>query len=195
MSALRCTAAKVLATVLAAAVVGVVSVRPLLRGVMDAQAIHNGPWRTAAATGSSEASAYVQAAVAVAGLYALTPREAIYFTAFSDGSGQPLRGECRYRISGRAPPARWWSLTVYGADHYLVANDGHRYARHAGNVPLDADGHFALRLSSAAGDSAALPTPDTGPFSVTLRLYNPAPGTSEQLGRLTLPQITREHCP
>jgi len=181
--------------VIAAAVTGALLTRPLISHLMDRRAIHNGPWRSSATTGSSEANPWERAAVALAGLYALTPQEAIYFTALTDSAGEPLRGECRYTVSGAPPPARWWSLTAYGADHYLVPNPAGRYARHLGNLPTSETGRFEIAVSAQPPADNGLPSPPQGPFSLTLRLYNPAPEVLSQLATLPLPTITREGCP
>ncbi len=181
--------------ILAAALTGALTTKPLLRYLIDRHATHNGPWRTSATTGSSAANPWERAAVALAGLYALTPQEAVYYTAFTDSSGEVLRGECRYRVSGVPPPARWWSLTAYGADHYLVPNPAGLYARHAGNLPPSPDGRFDISLAPQAMAEGSLPTPAKGPYSLTLRVYNPAPEVLAQLATLPLPTIVREGCP
>ena len=181
--------------VLAAAVTGALITKPLLSYLIDRHAVHNGPWRTSATTGSADANPYERAAVALAGLYALTRDEAIYYTAFTDSSGERLRGECRYQVRGTPPPARWWSITAYDADHYLVPNAAGIYARNANTLPLAADGRYTLTLSSDATADSGLPIPVSGAFSLTLRLYNPASQVLAQLDTLALPTITREHCP
>lgn len=181
--------------VLAAAVTGALTTKPLLSYLIDRHAIHNGPWRTSATTGSADANPYERAAIALAGLYALTRDEAIYYTAFTDSNGERLRGECRYRVQGTPPPARWWSITAYGADHYLVPNAADIYARNANTLPLAADGRYTLTLSNDATADVGLPSPVSGAFSLTLRLYNPAPQVLAQLATLALPTIELEHCP
>lgn len=93
--------------VVMAIVVGVATAKPVALHVARSLALHDGPWETWAGTGSSRANPYTRAAVALAGLYALTPREAIYYTAFTDSAGRPLDGRCRYRITGTGPAAGW----------------------------------------------------------------------------------------
>lgn len=186
------------ATVLAAAIVGVLLLRPVLSMLMERNSVHNGPWRSSATTGSASANPWERAAVAVAGLYALRREEAIYFTAFTDSAGEALRGECRYRLAGPTPPARWWSLTAYGADHYLIPNAANRYAVNGRTLPSAAVDRIELALSSpepAADLPAWLPIPQQGAFSLTLRLYNPPPELAGQLATIALPEIRREACP
>lgn len=191
----RRPALAVLGIVIAAAITGALSTKPLLFWLMEQRAVHNGPWRTSASTGSVSANPWERATVALAGLYALTPQEAVYFTAFRDSHDEPLRGGACYRVQGQPPPSRWWSLTVYGEDHYLVPNAQNLYARHASNLPAQADGGFVIDLAARPSAERGLPIPQDGPFSLTLRVYNPAPAVLAQLATVPLPTITREPCP
>lgn len=182
------------ATIAAGIAAGVLAAKPVVVAVVDRGAIASGPWRTFAATGSAEASVYVRAAVAVAGLYALSRNETVYYTAFTDSSGRPLDGSCDYVVSGRALPARWWSLTLYGADHYLVASEPGIHSRHAGNLTLATDGHFDIPVSAAPQPGNWLPSPASGAFSISARLYNPEPAVLADLTAVALPAIERKAC-
>lgn len=103
-------ALQITALVLVAAITGALTTKPLVSALIKRQAIHNGPWTTSSNTGSRDANPWERAAIALAGLYALSREEAIYFTAFTDSHGKPLRGDCRYRVRGAPPPARWWRV-------------------------------------------------------------------------------------
>ena len=182
------------ATIVAGVLAGALAAKPVVVAVVDRGAIAVGPWRTFAATGSAEANPYERAAVAVAGLYALSRDETVYYTAFTDSAGRPLDGACDYLVSGRALPARWWSLTLYGADHYLVPNAAGVHSRHSGNLALGADGRFAFRVSAAARGRDDLPAPPGGAFSITARLYNPGPSVLAEPAAVPLPAIARTAC-
>jgi hypothetical protein len=161
-------------------------------------AVDNGPWTTNALTGSPAAGAYLRAAVAVAGLLALGQSEAIYYTAFSDSSGKPLRADCVYAVEGVDPPARWWSITAYGGDHFLVPNPQKRYAVAKTDVRRAADGSFVIAVGGPPVDGNWLATGDpaaASPFSLTLRLYNPSTAVAKHLGDVSLPRIRRTRCP
>src|SRR5688572_3872344 len=132
----------------AAVATGVLTVKPVIGLTMERLAIKAGPWRTNVATGSAEANPYERAAIAVAGLYALSKEETLYYTAFTDSDGRALDGRCDYRVTGRPLPARWWSLTLYGADHYLVANPANVFSRHANNLEFDGDGAYVVHVSA-----------------------------------------------
>jgi hypothetical protein len=83
----------------------------VIRGTMGG-GVSDGPWRTSLYTGSSEGGPYLRAHIAVHGLLALSREETIYYTAADDGEGNVLDGNCAYRIEGRDPPTRWWSITA-----------------------------------------------------------------------------------
>ena len=178
----------------AALATGVLTVKPVIGLVLDRLAIRAGPWRTTVATGSTEANPYERAAVAVAGLYALSKEETLYYTAFIDSEGRPLDGRCDYQLAGRPLPSRWWSLTLYGADHYLVPNTANVFSRHANNLEFEADGAFVVPVSAQAQARNWLPAPAQGAFSITARLYNPAPAAFADLTAVPLPTITRGAC-
>ena len=90
-----------------------------IRGTFSG-AVSNGPWTTSLYTGSSEGGPYLRARVAVHGLLALSREETVYYTALRDSDGAMLNGNCTYRLEGRDPPTRWWSITAYGADDFLI---------------------------------------------------------------------------
>src|SRR6202008_3721538 len=93
----------------------------------DAQ-VSNGAWQTNLATGSSAADPYLRTYIALTGVLALNKSETIYYEANRDSAGEPLDGKCSYRIDGKDPDARWWSITVYGKDHFLLPNPQKRYS-------------------------------------------------------------------
>lgn len=168
----------------------------LARGVQGG-GVRNGPWTTNLAIGSAAADPWTRASVAIAGLFALSREETLYFTAFTDSHGVPLRSSRCYRIAGRDPGARWWSITAYGADHYLIANPENRYSVSMHGVVRDADGGFAIYAGRAAPAPNPLPIgarEADAPFSLTLRLYNPSPEAVAAPATTPLPGIETEAC-
>ena len=173
-----------------------------VRAGLSAGEITNGPWRTSLVTGSRQADLYTRARVAVGGLLALAPSETVYWNAEADAEGQPLDARCDYRVEGGELPARWWSVTAYGADHFLIPNDAGRYSFSQTTLAREPGGPWTLRVSSEAkpgeGEGANwLPSGRSGaagPFALTLRLYNPAPEVYERPAALRLPGIEREGC-
>ena len=190
-------ALKLLATVLVALVLGAGSAVLLVRsGGLGGQTA-TGPWETDLTIGSMEADPYTRARVAVAGLLALNRNETIYFTAGRDGDGERLRVSCSYRIEGTDPPARWWSITLYGDDHFLVSNPQQRYSYGGETVARNEDGSFTIAVGPNETDGNWIPTGDglTGDtFTLTLRLYNPDENAARNPSGIVLPQIAKEAC-
>jgi hypothetical protein len=158
-----------------------------------AHTIQNGPWTTSLETGGANAGMYTRAYVALTGLLALNKDETIYFGATHDSSGAPLDGACAYRIEGRDPDARWWSVTLYASDHYLIPNPANRYSVSKSNVVRAPDGTFVIRLSSTQEASNWIATSPDG-FQITLRLYNPGESVMADPAAAPLPSIVKEAC-
>jgi hypothetical protein len=155
--------------------------------------VRDGPWRTSLAAGSVQSGALLRASVALHGLLALNRSETIYYTATADGSGAALDARCVYRIVGRDPPARWWSITAYGADDYLIPNPRHLYSVSKTTIRRGADGRFSVRLARDAGKPGEIAT-GNGAFSVTLRLYNPDEAVAADPAHVALPAIEKDGC-
>jgi hypothetical protein len=127
-----------------------------------------------------------RAVVALGGLGALEPAEAVYVTCNADSAGQVLDGSHRYELTfpaGGLPPARaFWSLAMYEITPegraFFVDNPIGRYAigDRTRDLHTDADGAVTLHLQHARpeGDRAAnwLPAP-AGRMRLVLRAYEP----------------------
>lgn len=138
-----------------------------------------------------------RAVVAIYGLAANEPAEAMYVIGATDSTHALLNGAHDYVIhfpAGRLPPARYfWSLTMYDQSFYLVANSIDRYAlsSHAAGLKYNRDGSLDIYIQHAAPaghGSNWLPAP-AGTFEVTLRMYGPL--ASALHGHYVYPPITR----
>jgi len=122
-----------------------------------------------------------RAIVTQLGLGANLPEDAIYPLNLADEAGKPLDGANQYTIhfeKGAAPPVRaFWSLTLYDADGFQVANELNRFAVSSW-MPFkyNEDGSLDLYFQSESPgkDKEAnwLPAPKA-PFNLTMRLYSP----------------------
>lgn len=155
--------------------------------------ISDGPWQTSLDVGSRDAGIIQRARVAVHGLLALNREETIYYSTSTDSDGAALSGACTYEVTGRDPPARWWSITAYGADDFLIPNAANRYSISVNTVARRPDGSFTMILSKADGGANWIPVGDDR-FSLSLRIYNPAPAVSADPRHVALPTITRGAC-
>lgn len=136
-----------------------------------------GAWRVSLLAGSPEADAYTRARVALGGLLALNRDETMYYVALQDSAGKPLRAQCNYRVRGANPPARWWSITAYADDLFLIANEQRRYSVNGHSAPARADGQFEFFTGPkppSVSEQTWLPTPNKGGLVLTLRVYQPS---------------------
>jgi len=155
--------------------------------------VSDGPWKTNLTTGSAQTNPYHRASVAVHGLFALNQSEAIYYSASTDNDGHALDGHCLYEITGHDPEARWWSITAYGVDDYLIPNPAHRYSVSKTAIARDASGDFAAQVGGVAGGANWIPT-GSGRFSLSLRLYNPGPSVILDPAHSVLPALKKVSC-
>ena len=162
-----------------------------------------GVWRSEVLAGSVDASPYTRARVALGGLLALGPAETLYFVAERDEAGQPLRANCPYRVAGPAPQARWWSVTAYGDDRFLLPAPQHRYSVNSGAAgALPGEVSFVTGPAPPAvpappalpappsGPSLWLPTPGGQGLLLVLRLYQPGPALRANLQSMVPLRIT-----
>jgi hypothetical protein len=166
------------------------------RGGMG-DSVADGPWKTSLVAGSPQSDPYTRARVALHGLFALNRNETLYYTATEDADGAKLDGRCRYQIWGRDPNARWWSITAYGGDDYLIPNPKNLYSVSATSVIRKKDGSFVVNVGGGArpgADESWIPAGD-GRFSLTLRLYNPGPDVALDPEHATLPELHQVWCP
>ena len=125
---------------------------------------------------------YLQRALVTAiGLGANRPQDAVYPTSEMDAEGKPYDGANKYVMhfdKGELPPVNgFWSLTMYNAEYFFIANPMNRYTLSARNdLKTNADGSVDLYLQNEnpgpEKQSNWLPAP-AGKFILMLRLYWP----------------------
>jgi hypothetical protein len=139
-----------------------------------------------------------RAIVAMVGLGANQPEDAVYPLAVADAGGKPLDGAHRYRLhfdkQALPPVSAFWSVTLYDGEGFQVANPLNRFALgDRDDLKFNADGSLDLYIqhdSPGAGkESNWLPSPDKGTLGVTMRLY--APKAEVLDGRWAPPAVTR----
>jgi hypothetical protein len=138
-----------------------------------------------------------RAVVAQVGLGANLPEDAIYPMHLGDANGKSLDGGNAYTIhfekSALPPVSAFWSITLYDADGFQVANTLNRFALSSW-MPFkyNADGSLELYFQSdtPGNDREAnwLPAP-RGPFNLTMRLY--APKSDALTGKWNPPAVTQ----
>ncbi len=137
----------------------------------------------------------LRANVAYRALGAPLPLDMISAVALNDGNGDKLTGAKSYILhfnKDQIPLVKgFWSLTVYGQDYYFVKNAMKRYSLgNRGKLKYNSDGSLDIYLQNTAPNAEVksnwIPTP-AGDFSVTARLYSPAPELLDE--KYALPAI------
>lgn len=122
-----------------------------------------------------------RAFVAVGGLGANLPEDAIYPSTSVDADGKQLNGANNYVMhfeKGQTPPVNaFWSLTMYDPKGYMIKNPINRNViGDRSNLKQNADGStdIYIQVKSPGKDKESnwLPAPE-GDFNVLLRLYWP----------------------
>jgi hypothetical protein len=165
-----------------------------VRGGMNDGLISNGPWETGKNFGTLDASALTRAKVALSGLLALPAKEAMYFTATRDSAGRGLDGRCTYDVRGGTLDGRWWSVTLYEGEGWLVKNAANRWSIPASAVTTDGQGRWSFTVSPEAQSGSWLPTGSVKAFDLTLRLYHPSADVIKSPEKAQLPVIERKGC-
>jgi len=155
-------------------------------------AIVIGPWRGSLAAGAAQADMHTRTYVAITGLLALNRSETLYFNADHDDDGRRLASECAYDIVGGDLPARWWSITAYAGDHYLIPNPLNRYAYNMTSLRRDGEGRFTIAVGPKERSGDWLPSGEPGKgLSFLIRLYNPPQEVAANPATIRLPSIRR----
>ncbi|GGG94790.1 hypothetical protein GCM10007420_07940 [Glycocaulis albus] len=188
---------------------GILAVQAILRGVRLA--------RQRLAEGPSQGTGWVmpeghigrygtdyayRAGVALYGLGANLPEDAVYPGARTDSAGDALQGGEHYRIRfapDAVPPVNgFWSITLYDEDGYFIANGAQRFAlSNRDELVTGADGAITLDIHPgppAEGREANwLPAPEEGKFTLLARLYWPQESVLD--GSWTMPPVERVEAP
>ncbi|MCC0030620.1 MAG: DUF1214 domain-containing protein [Brucellaceae bacterium] len=159
-------------------------------------AIRFGSWTAYPRRGGVLDNPYSRAQLARSGEVPLGHAEGLAFTAATDSTGAALDRTCLYRLSGKVPPARYWTL-------YAAAGNPARIVSGAGSLPAslhsrqlmrDTDNAFDIAVSPHAQPGNWLPVAGGGSMRLVLTLYDTPVSADNSLSELALPQITREGC-
>jgi hypothetical protein len=156
----------------------------LAKIIAEAKAEHgqvlNG-WEFMTDVGSYGTDYLWRGVVALVGLGANLPGDAVYPRATKDAGGQPLTGANQYVIrfrKGQLPPVQaFWSITLYNSKQFFVPNPITRYAiGDRDKLKFDDDGSLTIYIQNQSPgkdkESNWLPAPKDS-FSLFMRLYWP----------------------
>ncbi|PIF30560.1 hypothetical protein CLU81_0996 [Flavobacterium sp. 9] len=132
------------------------------------------------------------AQVAVYGPYALTKKEVIYVSTSTDSEGNELDPKADYIISGKKLNAKYWSITAYDENGFLIKNPISKYSYNLENVKYEADStSYKINLSGTEKKENWLPTSDAKKTTLIIRLYLPSDELRNNLTVETLPTIQK----
>lgn len=145
----------------------------------------------------------LRASVALGGLGALEPAEAMYFVRFHDDDLQQLDGSQRYLLRlppGGIPTDSFWSFSMYeptaDGQRFFTANPIDRYSigNRTQGLRHHPDGSLDIALQRDAPTDPELranwlPTPVNGAFQISLRAYLPT--AALRAGEAQMPRIVR----
>lgn len=156
----------------------------------DGEADAEHPWLAHLDIGIYDDDPLLRAAIAKVLWGANVPEESVYAASRVDVMGQAYTGEKNYVLHFDAvnlPPVNpdngFWSLTLYGPDHFFTANAINRFAigDRTPGLTFNADGSLDIYIQSDAPEGREdnwLPAPpasgpDHGAFTLMLRFYLP----------------------
>ncbi|MCP2029087.1 hypothetical protein L1276_004266 [Flavobacterium sp. HSC-32F16] len=132
------------------------------------------------------------AQVAVYGPYALTKKEVIYLSTSTDSEGNALDPKSDYIISGKKLDAKYWSITAYDENGFLIKNPINKYSYNLEDVKYEADStSYKINLSGTEKKENWLPVNNVQKTSLIIRLYLPSEKLRENLTVETLPAIQK----
>ncbi|WP_417310283.1 DUF1214 domain-containing protein [Devosia sp.] len=155
--------------------------------------IEIGPWSAWRDVGVPNPDPYTRAYISRAGALELGASEGMLFTATTDSDNRQLDRDCSYRIDGRTPVARFWTLAP------VAPETGASIARPDGPVELHSDrlarapdGSIEIYISKTLSPRDWLEITGEGPFELLLTIYDSA--SLSGVGNAALPAIIRESC-
>jgi len=158
-------------------------------------AIRIGPWAAFPEAQIADADPYAKSHRARAGRLLFGSAEGLMFQADIDQDGRRLSPSCTYEMTGRTPPARFW--TLYAADSLNEPlNPGEELpaAFNSWNVLRALDGSFTVRISAAAQPGNWLAVRRGRPFRLVLALLDtPTAGSSGVLD-IKMPDLRKVGC-
>ena len=159
-------------------------------------ALNVGVWTAWPQVGNVNSDPYTIAKVAVDGTVPLGAAEGLAFHARQDETGERLKRECRYRLTGNTPPARLWTLSANDENGSAVTNRESRPSSvFSQNLIRVADGSFDIHAGPIVEAGNWLSVTGEGPYDLVLRLYDTPLTANAGLVEPIMPRIVPLGCP
>ena len=124
--------------------------------------------------------------------FALQDSEA-FASSNQDNEGNPSNADSQYLIEGQALDAAYWSITLYGEDHFLIPNEEKRFSYNQVNVQYkdSLKGRYQIQLGGNKTMENHLPMHGQQQVNLLLRLYQPSSELYTNREGIALPSIKR----
>ncbi|WP_024513268.1 DUF1254 domain-containing protein [Bradyrhizobium sp. ARR65] len=175
--------------------------RIMLQFKVNKDVQHINGWNFTTKTGLYGTDYLMRALVTAIGLGANRPQDAVYPTSLKDAHDDAYDGANKYVIHfdrGQTPPVEgFWSITMYDAQYFFVANPINRYSiSPRQNLKSNPDGSIDILVQKdspgADKESNWLPAP-AGKFILMLRMYWPNENDPSILdGTWTIPEVKKK---
>lgn len=184
--------------VILGALIGISTAYVLIEREEPLDSVSVGSWKAYPNAGTAEADPYSVAIYTRGSYIPLASGEGLALTARFDADGVSLDPSCDYRITGRTPTARLWTLTAVNGHGRLAETTAGRTHVDSQNLLRKADGSFEIIASRRAQAGNWLPLPPTATASdglrFVLRLYDAPVTTGAALDGVSVPAIERASC-
>lgn len=158
-------------------------------------ALRVGQWTAWPDAGSANVDPYTDARIAVDGKVPLGGAEGVLFTAIEDEDGEALRRQCDYRISGRMPPSRYWTLTAQDSAGSDITDRLGNVKPVISEYGLWNDGRIDITVGAVRrGGGSWLASSGRGAMQLSLHLYDAQVTGTGTVGEIRIPTIERLGC-
>ena len=162
--------------------------------------IKNDIWRILPSPGDPDRNIYTRAGVAAMGTFASKKPEQAYFQTEIDIENKMLNGNCLYKLSGEDLDARWWSITAYAEDGFLIENTEKLYSYNSETINFNPNGGYHIYflgnndfIANISNENWLRVNQDEN-FNISLRIYNPGEEFFSNLKRVNLPIVEKVKC-
>lgn len=174
---------------------GAASARYAIEHFSGLSTITIGEWEANPAAGTDAADPYARARISREAIIPLGAAEGLTFMASKDREGRMLSLDCRYRVIGRTPPARLWTIHAVDGNLRTIRSPARLVAGlQSHEMERENDDSVVINVGKRAEPGNWLAVTGSGPFRLVLSLYDTPIATSGAIAVLTLPRITREGC-
>ncbi|GAB4361090.1 MAG: DUF1214 domain-containing protein [Oricola sp.] len=152
-------------------------------------------WSANPGIGESNPDPYSRAYFSRSGGLPLAAAEGLTFIRRADDNGDALDATCVYAVTGETPSARRWTLQVLrNGLPYAVDDPAIPVSTHSRGILRRQDGSFDIRIGRLPQPGNWLYAGPSGPFALSLSLYDTAVASDTGLTKLSMPAIRKLEC-